>query len=177
VSRRGLAVTSIARSLVDAAVWSRDARTGARILAAGVQQRRVRPRDLEREIGRRQRMRHGAVLRPFVADLVGGAQALSEVGFLRFCRRHGFPRPTLNVRHDAQGRRRYLDAEFRRPDGTALRAEIDGGVHLSLAQRLVDHRYDNDDVIDGRKTLRFLSIQIYDDDPVAVAQLRRAISG
>jgi hypothetical protein len=122
-------------------------------------------------------MRHGTVLRPFLADLVGGAQALSEVAFLRFCSRHGFPRPSLNVRCDASGRRRYLDVEFRRPDGTILRAEIDGGVHLSLAQRVRDHRHDNDDVIDGRKTLRFASVQIYDDDPVAVDQLRRALFG
>ena len=177
VTRRGLPVTGIARSLVDAAAWSRDARTGARILAAGVQQRRVRPRALEQEVARRTRMTHGAVLRPFVADLVGGAQALSEVEFVRFCRRHALPRPQLNVRRDSQGRRRYLDALFRCPDGRILRAEIDGGVHLSLAQRLVDHRYDNDDVIARRQTLRFLSIQIYDDDPVAVGQLRRGIFG
>ena len=177
VTRRGLPVTPIARSLVDAAAWSRDARTGARILAAGVQQRRVRPHDLAREVARRKRLPHGGVLRPFVADLVGGAQALSEVDFLRFCRRHGFPRPALNVRLDTQGRRRYLDAEFRRPDGTILRVEVDGGVHLSLAQRLVDTRHDNDDVIDRRLTLRFLSIQIYDDDPVAATQLRRGIFG
>lgn len=176
-SRRGFAVTGIARSLIDAAIWSPDARTGARILAAGVQQRRVRSRDLEREASRRQRMRYGSVLRPFLADLVGGAQALSEVGFLRFCRRHGFPRPRMNARLDAQGRRRYLDAEFRRPDGTILRVEIDGGIHLTLTQRLVDTRHDNDDVIDRRQTLRFLSIQIYDDDPVAIAQLRRGIFG
>lgn len=176
-TRRGLPVTSIARSLVDAAAWSCDARTAARILVAGVQQRRVRSRDLEREVARRPRMPHGAVLRPFVADLVGGAQALSEVEFLRFCRRHHFPRPALNVRRDTTGRRRYLDAEFRRPDGTILRAEIDGGVHLSLTQRLRDTRHDNDDVIDSRQTLRFLSIQIYNDDPVAIAQLRRALAG
>jgi hypothetical protein len=176
-TRRGLAVTGIARSLVDAAIWSPDARSGARILVAGVQQRCVRARDLEREANRRLRLRHGAVLRPVLADLVGGAQALSDVEFLRFCRRHGFPRPQLNVRHDASGRRRYLDALIKCPDGRLVRVEIDGGVHLSLAQRLVDHRHDNDDVIAGRQTLRFLSIQIYDDDPVAVAQLRRAVFG
>lgn len=175
VNRRGLVVTPIARSLVDAAAWSSDARTGARILAAGVQQRRVRPGDLQREIARRERLRHGAALRPFVLDLVGGAQALSEVEFLRFCRRHGFPRPELNVRADAAGRRRYLDATFRRRDGRVLRAEIDGGVHLSLTQRLRDVRNDNDDVISRQATLRFLSIQIYDDDPVAIDQLRRAL--
>ena len=175
VTRRGLAVTPIARSLVDAAAWSGDARTAARILAAGVQQRKVRSIDLERELASRGWLRHGAVLRPFVADLVGGAQALSEVAFLRFCRRHGLPRPEMNVRSDASGRRRYLDATFRRPDGRLVRAEIDGGVHLTLTQRLRDVRHDNDDVIDRRATLRFLSIQIYGDDPVAVDQLRRAL--
>ena len=175
VRRRGLAVTPIARSLVDAAAWSGDAGTGARILAAGVQQRKVRPVDLERELARRGWLRHGAVLRPFVADLAGGAQALSEVAFLRFCRRHGFPRPEMNVRSDASGRRRYLDAVFRLPDGRLVRAEIDGGVHLSLTQRLRDVRNDNDDVISRRATLRFLSIQIYDDDPVAIDQLGRAL--
>lgn len=124
-----------ARALVDAAAWSASDRRAARIVVAGVQQRLVTVSLLASELDGVGRVRHCRMLRLLLNDLAGGAQALSEVEFLRFCRRNGFPRPELNVRFDARGRRRYLDAKFRRPDGRIETVEIDGGVHLSLTQR------------------------------------------
>jgi len=72
------------------------------------------------------RVRHKRMLVALCRDLVGGAQALSEVEFLAFCRRHGLPRPELQVRLDTAGRRRYLDAMFRLTSGRVVRVEIDG---------------------------------------------------
>src|SRR3954454_23849614 len=95
-----------------------------------------------------------------LTDIGGGAQAMCELEFLKFCRRHGFPEPTLQVRVDRQGRRRYLDAEFRRPGRQPVRVEIDGGVHLTLTQRWLDTRNDNDAAIDGDLVLRFPSVAI-----------------
>lgn len=116
-----------------------------------------------------------ALGRALIDDLGGGAQALSEVEFLAFCRRHGFPRPELQVRLDTRGRRRYLDATFRAPCGRIVRVEIDGGVHLTVSQRWRDTRNDNDAIIDGELVLRFASFAIYTNDRTAVAQLRRAL--
>jgi PAS domain-containing protein len=165
-----------ARALLDAAVWSELDRRAALILVAGVQQRLVTVRQLAQELNKAGKVRHCRVLRLLLNDLGGGALALSEVEFLRFCARNGFPRPALNVRCDAQGRRRYLDAEFRRADGRLEAVEVDGGVHLSLTQRWLDDLRSNDLYLSGRAGLRFPSVAIYTDDPRAVRQLRQALN-
>jgi hypothetical protein len=166
---------SPARAIVDSAVWTRPPAHAARVLVAGVQQRLVTPNELSEELEKAGHVRHRRMLRLLLNDLEGGAQALSEVEFLRFCRRHRLPRPQMNHRTDTAGRRRYLDAVFTRPDGRIVRAEIDGGIHLKLAVRWQDTLRENDLVLDGKAPLRFVSAAIYADDPVAVAQLRRAL--
>ena len=166
---------SPARAIVDAAVWTRSAHEASRILVAGVQQRLVTPEDLGDELDKAGKVRHRRLLRLLLNDLEGGARALSEVEFLKFCRRHGLPRPELNVRTDSAGRRRYLDAVFTTSHGRVVRAEIDGGIHLKLAARWTDTLRDNDLTLDGRTPLRFVSAAIYANDPKAVEQLRRAL--
>jgi hypothetical protein len=173
--RRGLLVTSPARAVMDAAVWSKESRTAARIMVAAVQQRRVSARDLSAELLAAGFVRHRKALLLLLQDLEGGAEALSEVEFLAFCRRHGLPRPRLQYRLDSAGRRRYLDAVFVGPGGVLIRVEIDGGIHLTLTARWRDTAKDNDAALDGATVLRFPSVAIYTDDPRAVAQLRRAL--
>jgi autonomous glycyl radical cofactor GrcA len=115
------------------------------------------------------------MLKLLIDDLIGGAQALSEVEFLAFCRRHGFPRPKCQARLDSLGRRRYLDAELRSRTGRIVRIEIDGGVHLKLEIRARDTIKDNDAHIDGKLVLRYTSYSIYTNDPDAVRQIRRTL--
>ena len=170
-----LAVTDLARSAVDAAVWSRDVLTAHRVFVAVVQQVRLHPGLLVDQLEAAGRVRHRRSLRLLLFDLEGGAQALSEVEFLAFCRRHGFPTPRLQVRMDNAGRRRYLDAEFRRSDGTVFHVEVDGGVHLNLTTRWKDTRKDNDALLAGCLVLRFPSVAIYTDDADAVRQIRSAL--
>lgn len=168
-------LTSLARATVDAAAWSACPRTAARVLVAPVQQRLELPANILRMLDAAGGVRHRRLLVSLCRDLVGGAQALSEVEFLAFCTRHRLPRPELQVRLDSAGRRRYLDAVFRRFDGQLVRVEIDGGVHLSLTTRWLDTAKDNDAALAGYVVLRFPSVAIYLDDPRAVAQLRRAL--
>jgi hypothetical protein len=171
----GLPVTPVARAVIDSAAWADDPQAAVRTVVAAVQRRRSRPQILIEELERAGRVRHCRLLRLLLRDLDGGAEALSEVEFLAFCRRHGFPRPQLQHRLDTGGRRRYLDAVFRRPDGRLVRVEIDGGVHLSLTARWKDTSKDNDAALDGKLVLRFPSVAIYSDDQLAVAQLARAL--
>ena len=171
----GPQLTRLARSTVDAAVWSPQLWTAFRILVAPVQQRRETAVCLRRELLAAGRVRHRRELMALVSDLCGGAEALSEVEFLRFCRRHGFPRPTCQRRMDVAGRWRYLDATFVRADGSLLRVEIDGGIHLSLAVRSRDTIKDNDASLKGRLVLRYASAAIYADDPQVVAQIRMGL--
>ena len=116
------AYVSVERGVVDAAVWSRKPQDAARLFAAAVQQRLTTPSALLQELDGAGKVRHRELLRRLLVDLHGGAQALSEVALLRFCDRHNLPRPELNVRCDATGRRRYLDAVFRTRDGRIVRA-------------------------------------------------------
>jgi hypothetical protein len=166
---------TIERALVDAAVWSPRPRTACGVLAAGVQQRLTTARRLQEVLEGAGRVRHRRLLLSVLADIEGGAQAVSEIDFLRFCRRHGFPKPTLQSRADTKGKRRYLDATFIRSDRRLIGVEIDGAAHLLVTTYWHDMRRLNDLVIDGRRVLRFPSAAIYADDPDAVAQLRAAL--
>jgi len=172
---RSPATTSLRRSTVDAASWSPDVWTALRVFVAPVQQRRETPSALRDELLSAGRIKHRRQLLALANDLCGGAQALSEVEFLRFCRRHGLPRPTCQRRMDTGGRWRYLDATFKRSDGRLVHVEIDGGVHLSLAVRSRDTLKDNHAVLDRRLVLRYVSADVYADNPEVVAQLRRAL--
>ena len=164
------------RSLVDAASWTSDPQEASRLLVAGVQQLRLSPSLLRDRVLARKTLRHRRLLHLLCNDLEGGAQALSEVEFLAFCRRHGFPRPKLQVRMDSAGRRRYLDATFTRPDGSTFGVEIDGGIHLQLKTKARDDLKDNYAKLARRLVLRFASVLIYTDDPEAVEQIRSALA-
>jgi hypothetical protein len=165
------------RAVIDAATWAADPTTASRLLVAGVQQLRIHPTLLKDEVLARRTIRHRRLLRLLCNDLEGGAEALSEVEFLAFCRRHGFPPPTLQVRMDANGRRRYLDATFTRPDGSVFGVEIDGGIHLQLKVKARDDLKDNYAKLARRLVLRYASVLIYTDDAEAVAQIRAALAG
>ena len=172
-----LPVTLPDRAAVDAATWSNDELTASRIVVAAAQQLRVPPAWMLQRLLETRGVRHRRLLSLLLHDLDGGAQALSEVEFLAFCRRNGFPRPRLQVRLDGSGRRRYLDAEFRASDGSVFWVEIDGGIHLQLKVKARDDLKDNYAKLDRRLVLRYASVLIYTDDPEAVEQIRRALGG
>ena len=172
----GPQLTPLARATVDAAVWTPHLWTAFRIFVAPVQQRREVADALRRELDAAGRVRHRRQLLSLAHDLGGGAQALSEVEFLRYCRRHTLPLPQCQRRMDNFGRWRYLDATFVRPDGSLLRVEIDGGVHLSLAVRSTDTIKDNDAALRGRLVLRYASAAVYADDPQVAAQIRAGLA-
>jgi hypothetical protein len=173
---RPLPQVRVERALIDAAVWSRSPRTACGVLAAGVQQRLAQPARLLEELHGAGAVRHRRVLSAALLDIGGGAQAVSELDFLRFCRRHGLPRPELQaVRTDASGRRRYLDATLRGAGGRVVRVEIDGALHLVVRTYWDDMSRGNKLVIGDERVLRFPSFVIYADDASAVQQLRRAL--
>jgi hypothetical protein len=104
--------------------------------------------------------------------------ALSEIDFGRLCARFGLPAPTRQaVRRSADGRRRYLDAEWRLPDGRVVVVEVDGAHHMSAAQWCADQLRQNDIVIAGAVVLRFPSVVVRDEPALVAAQLRLALFG
>jgi hypothetical protein len=167
--------TRLARSLLDAAAWSRSDDRARAVLAAGVQQRLVRPDQLEAALGSRPRLRRHSLIATTLADIAGGAQALSELDFARLTRRYGMPAPDRQVmRLDRDGRRRWLDVYW---DEAHLAVEVDGLWHREAAAWWADMRRGNDLVISGLRVLRFPAFVVRDQPGVVAAQICEALGG
>lgn len=165
--------TTTPRSLVDAAAWARSDDEARAIIAAGCQQRLVLPDEVVAVAAGLPRARRRALVIETARYAAGGAEALSEIDFLRLCRRHGLPAPDLQQRRtDASGRTRYLDAYWRT---WRLHVEVDGAHHMEVRHWEADMRRQNDVWIRGDRVLRFSAWQVRHRPAEVVAQLRRAL--
>ncbi|MEH1169079.1 hypothetical protein V6V47_27230 [Micromonospora sp. CPCC 205539] len=145
--------TTTARALIDAAGWAAGVDEAQGLLAAGCQQRRVLPDELHAVLDALPRAPRRQLIRQTTHDIAGGAQALSEIDFIRLCRRHRLPTPDLQEhRTDAAGRKRWLDAYWRE---WRVHAEIDGAHHMDSRQWAADMRRQNDVWTSGDRILRF----------------------
>jgi hypothetical protein len=165
----------IAPALVLAAGSFASPRPACGLLAAGVQQRLTSAADLRSAVVARSRTRHHAALLAAVNDIAMGAEALSEIDFVRLCRRHGLPPPTLQaVRRQRNGLRRYLDAEWQL-DGRRVAVEVDGAVHLAPRRWFDDQLRQNELALSGTLILRYPSVVVRTEPQLVVSQLRRAL--
>jgi very-short-patch-repair endonuclease len=166
--------TTIARSVVDAAAWARTAEEARLVLAAACQQRLVTPGDATDVLALLPEVRRRALIRTTLADISGGAEALSEIDFVALCRRHRLPRPDLQVkRTDADGRDRYLDAYW---EEWRLHAEVDGAHHMDARHWAADMQRQNQIWISGDRILRFPAALIRERPAEVTAQLRAALT-
>jgi len=146
--------TSVERAAIDAAIRIVRPRIAAALLAAVVQHRLSLPERLADELAAAGQVRHRRLLQRAIADIAGGAEALTEIDFARLCRRHGLPEPRRQVRRrSTSGAVRYVDAEWKLPDRRIVRAEVDGALHLAPEQYWSDMARDNADAIDGQLVL------------------------
>lgn len=128
---RGLPVHSVSRAAIDAAAWSRSSRTALGLLSAVVQQGLTTTDLLHDALDVAGAIRHRKLMRLGLADIAGGSDSLAEIDFVRLCRRAGLPEPhRQSRRQDARGRTRFLDVEWKLPDGRRLLVEIDGMGHI-----------------------------------------------
>ena len=163
-------------SLLIAAGSFESPRPACGLLAAAVQQKLTTAARVGGVLQSYQRLRHRGALRSALFDIEMGSQALSEIDFYRLCRRHNLPLPERQtVRCDRSGRRRYLDATWRRSDGRLVVVEIDGALHLAVRQWWEDQDRQNELSIDGALLLRFPSVVLRTDELRVVGQLRRAL--
>jgi hypothetical protein len=165
--------TRIARSLVDAAAWMRTDRGTQAVLAAGVQQRLVRPADLLAVVVGNPRLRRRPILLSTLNDIMGGAEALSEIDFTRLViRAFDLPEPTRqSVRYDSRNRRRWLDAVW---EEARIIVEIDGIHHMDAAQWWDDMDRENGIKLDGYLVLRFTAFVVRYRPGYVAAQIRDA---
>ena len=166
--------TRMARSLVDAAAWMGTDRGAQAVLAAGVQQRVVRVTDLIAEVDRNQRVRRRQLMRTTLADIAGGAHALSELDFTRLViRQYNLPEPDRQVaRRDSKGSRRWLDVVW---EQARLIVEIDGAAHIDVIQYWDDMDRDNGLTLQQYQTLRYPSWVIRYHPEYVAAQIRDAL--
>jgi len=145
--------TTVARSVVDAAAWARTDREAQTVLAAACQQRRVTSEEIMEVMSVLTRVRRRALIQSTLADIAGGAQALSEIDLAVLCRRYRLPPPDLQERRcDADGRTRYIDAYWRE---WRVQAEVDGAHHMDAGQWAEDMLRQNQIWIAGDRLLRF----------------------
>jgi len=169
-------VQSLPAALVRAAATFDSPRPACAILAAGVQQRLLTPNALSTSLENAPRTRHRAALLAACDDIAQGAQALSEIDFVRLCRRAGLPPPQQQcVRREPSGRRRYLDATWRRRDGLLVIVEVDGALHLTAKRWWDDQIRQNELALADALVLRFPSVVVRTQPDLVVDQLRRAL--
>jgi very-short-patch-repair endonuclease len=163
-------------ALLIAASTFGSARPACGLLAAGVQQRLVTVAALSAALAQAPKLRHRRALIAAVADIGQGAQALSEIDFHTLCRRNRLPAPDRQtVRRDRSGRRRFLDATWRRPDGRLVVAEVDGALHLAVRRWWDDQLRQNELSLADALVLRFPSVVVRTEPGQVVQQLRRAL--
>jgi hypothetical protein len=165
--------TRMPRSILDAASWMRTENGTRAVLAAGVQQRLVRPADLAAALARRGAVPRRALMRATLGDIAGGAQALSELDFCKLTRRFGLPEPTRQaLRPDKHGRVRWLDACW---ESARLVAEVDGLWHMDVSAWWADMRRDNELTLSGYRVLRFPAFAVRDHPEEVAAQIAGAL--
>jgi very-short-patch-repair endonuclease len=164
--------TRLARSLVDAASWSATDRLARAVLAAGVQQRLVRAADLSHVVEHRTRGSRLALMRATLADVAGGAEALSELDFCDLVRRFRLPEPDRQVRRADDAGYRWLDAVW---EWARLVAEIDGRGHMEVRTWWADMERDNALTIDGYRVLRFPAFAVRDHGETVAAKIATAL--
>ena len=151
-------------------------RPACAIAVAAVQQRVVTPQEIRAGLDRSPRLSRRQLLGLTVADIEQGADALSEIDFVKLCRCHGLPLPVQQlVRPQPDGRRRYLDASWRRADGRLVVAEVDGALHLSQRRWWADQLRQNELTIGDAMVLRYPSVVVRTEPGVVADQLRRAL--
>jgi hypothetical protein len=165
--------TRVARSLLDAAAWMGTDDRARAVVAAGVQQRIVRTEDLRTVLARQQRMHRRSLISATLADITGGAQALSELDFCLLTRRYQLPEPDRQVnRLDSAGRRRWLDAYW---DSARLVVEVDGLWHMEATVWWADMRRDNELTGSGYRVLRFPAFAVREEPELVAGQVAAAL--
>jgi hypothetical protein len=165
--------TVTARAMVDAAAWAPSSAAARTVIASTFQQRRVVAEDVFGVLGRRRRLPRSGLIKRTVLDVVGGAQALSEIDFAALCRRARIPEPDRQVpRRDGTGRMRYLDVHWLR---WRLQVEVDGSHHVEARHWAEDMVRQNQVWIAGDRVLRFPAGLIRSRPDVVIGQMRSAL--
>ena len=120
------------------------------------------------------RLRRRLLIQATLADVAGGAQALSELDLADLLRRFGIPEPDRQAsRRDQHGRRRWLDAVW---EAARLIVEVDGRWHTDVITWWEDMQRDNEFTISGYRVLRFPAHAVRSDPARVAHQIQNALA-
>ncbi|MEJ5915877.1 hypothetical protein [Pseudokineococcus sp. 1T1Z-3] len=173
-SRGGLPVHRVERAALDAAAWSSSPRTAGGLLAAVVAQRLTTAERLLAAAEADPPGRHRQEITALLSDIAGGSHSMAEVDLVALCRAASLPLPRRQGRRrDAAGRVRHLDAQWVRPDGSRLVAEVDGIGHMDPDRWYDDLLRAADVTADPRDTLLRPPARALRLEPARVTSLLR----
>lgn len=163
----------LARATIDAASLSRRPDDVRALLCAPVQQRRLQVQQLRETVLRLGPVSGRGLMLRTLDDLQLGAQSTHELRFTRALRRAQLPQPDRQVWKQRPGGRRYLDCEW---DEYDVHVEIDGLAHRGVAEWVADLSRTNElEIIAPRRRLRIVGFLLFEQEDVAVDQVRRAL--
>ena len=173
----GLPVVPASLAAFHAAVWAPSPRAAEFRLAVAVQQGIASAGAIREQVLVHAHLPRAELALVALDDVEKGAHAMSELDFLKLCRRWLLPEPDeLQVRLRAGGRTRYLDGRYRKQ---AVRFEVDGQHHMLVASWEQDLVRGNDLAIHTRGTgeiqLRWSGSQVRHDQSLVARQLRAAL--
>ncbi len=170
-------LATVERAAIEAASWQRSTRSCCGLLAAVSQQRLTTATRLMTALESACPIRHRRAMRLTLADIEGGAQALSEIDYGRMCRKSKVGTVVRQVvRYDGDGRRRYLDGEIVGPNGKRRAFEIDGALHMLAHNHWKDLKRQNELLIAGSFPLRFSTYAMRFEQSIVIDQTRRALA-
>ena len=144
------------------------------LLATSVQQGLTTTDRLGSTIPLIRKLRHGKTFGLVLGDIAGGAQSFAEIDVGRLCEAAGLLAPDRQVvRHDKQGRRRYLDCAWVLPDGRVVVLEIDGSFHAEVRAWWQDMKRERAVVLQGDTVLRCSSMELRLEAADVLDDLRR----
>lgn len=168
---RGLACTSVERTVLDLARNAASPGRAAGIIADAVGSRRTTSARLRVLVQSRGSMRYRADLLEVLAETQAGCHSALELRHADICRRHELPQGTRQLRQLLDGKVTYADnvvEEF------SVYTELDGRPGHELAEdRFRDHNRDNVNTVAGRSTLR-VGWRSALDEPCEIARQRAA---
>lgn len=171
----GLPTTTREIALLLASEWAPSDRAAEWRLAACVQQGLVQPGAVREALPELAALTRAPLIATVLQDVEKGAQATSELEFLRFCRQFGLPEPDqLQVLVRAGGTR-YLDARYHRQRVTV---EVDGAHHRDADQWHADAMRSLHLLValPGERVIRLTTSMLRHDGPEVAELLRQVLA-
>lgn len=170
--------TSPHLATVNAAAWAANDRAALFVVISALQQRLTSSARVLSTLDAMPRVRRRQLVREAVSEYADGVQSLNELDFATWCRPFGLPEPIRQSRvHDASGRLRALDVEFRTNSGASLRLEIEGLHHLDPAQYFADISRHNDlAVVRAGTSMRVTTWHLRHEGAAFAGVLRQALA-